>query len=90
MYRITKYFTENQKFKKYYFSALINFTIILMMILTDFISIILKLTGAQAPARTLCELFWLYPITLLLFVPKVSYYTAIHVKCDVFMYMCSP
>ena len=83
-YQTKKYFPKDRKYEKYHKSAamkLITMLAILPSTLCEVIVIILEVNSAQVDllVMALREWLWLYPITFLLFAPKVSLYTYMYI-----------
>ena len=76
-YQAKMYFPEDRKYEKYHKFAVIKLITMLAILpssLCEVIVIILEVNNAQVAllVMALREWLWLYPITFLLFAPKVS------------------
>lgn len=80
-----KYLPEDKKYRKYHESAVINLTSIMAIILSsvcEAVIILFQLNDIHSGVLliiTLRECLWLYPLSYLLFVPKVMIYFILYI-----------
>ena len=80
-----KYLPEDKKYRKYHESAVINLTSIMAIILSsvcEAVIVLFQLNNIHNGVLliiTLRECLWLYPLSYLLFVPKVMIYFILYI-----------
>ena len=86
-FKTKKHLPADRKYSKYHESAVINLTTMMAIILSSIceaILIIFQLNNIRNGTLlivTLRECLWLYPISLLLFIPKVMRHVAVLYVC---------
>ena len=97
-YQTRRHSSEENRYRKYNESAVINLTTILAVLLSSVcqaVLIILRLNRVQDGVLlvvTLHDCLWMYPMIYLLFIPKVMSYLLIAILVtvnDVATYICS-
>ena len=82
-YKTKKHLPEDEKYRKYHESAVINLTTMMALFLSSIcegIVIVFLLNNIKNGILliiTLRECFWLYPVIFLLFMPKVKFFLCI-------------